>query len=157
MSSEPWKTCLDVCCPATAKRQDDVIKWKHFPRHWPFVRGIPWSPVNSPHKGQWRGALMFSLICACLNSWVSNRKAGDFETLLHPLWHHCNVFHPTMQNFSNWNNMGVMLMPPPNRLQSTKNVQFCLETTPGSGHSGSFFFLFYTDYDIAKLIELWME
>ena len=19
---------------------DDVIKWKHFPRYWPFVRGI---------------------------------------------------------------------------------------------------------------------
>ena len=43
---------------------DDVIKWKHFPCYWPLVRGIHWSPVNSPHKGQWRGALMFSLICA---------------------------------------------------------------------------------------------
>ena len=39
---------------------DDVIKWKHYPRYWPFVRGIHRSPVNSPHKGQWRGALMFS-------------------------------------------------------------------------------------------------
>ena len=29
---------------------DDVIKWKHFPRYWPFVRGIHWFPVNSPHK-----------------------------------------------------------------------------------------------------------
>ena len=37
---------------------------EHFPRYWPFVRGIHRSPVNSPHKGQWRGALMFSLICA---------------------------------------------------------------------------------------------
>ena len=44
-------------------RHDDVIKWKHFPRYWPFVRGIHRSPVNSSHKGQWRGALMFSLIC----------------------------------------------------------------------------------------------
>ena len=43
---------------------DDVIKWKHLPRFWPFVRGIHRCPVNSPHKGQWRGALMFSLICA---------------------------------------------------------------------------------------------
>ena len=42
---------------------DDVIKWKHFPRYWPFVRRILRSPVNSPHKGQWREALMFSLIC----------------------------------------------------------------------------------------------
>ena len=31
---------------------DDVIKWKYFPRYWPFVRGIHRSPVNSPHKGQ---------------------------------------------------------------------------------------------------------
>ena len=38
---------------------DDVIKWKHFPRYCPCVRGIHWSPVNSPHKCQWRGALMF--------------------------------------------------------------------------------------------------
>ena len=41
---------------------DDVIKWKHFPRYWPFVREIHRSPVNFPHKGQWRGALMFTLI-----------------------------------------------------------------------------------------------
>ena len=37
------------------------------------------SPVNSPHKGQWRGALMFSLICAWINGWVNNREAGDFR------------------------------------------------------------------------------
>ena len=46
---------------------DDVIKWKHFPRYWPFVLGIHRSPVNSPHKGQWRGVLKFSLICAWIN------------------------------------------------------------------------------------------
>ena len=50
---------------------DDVIKWKHFPHYWPFVRGIHRSPVNSPHKGQWRGALMFSLICVWINGWVT--------------------------------------------------------------------------------------
>ena len=58
---------------------DDVIKWKHFPRLWPFVREIHRSPVNSPHKGQWRGALMFSLICAWINGWVKNREAGDLR------------------------------------------------------------------------------
>ena len=56
---------------------DDVIKGKHFPCNWPFVRGIQRSPVNSPHKGQWGGALMFSLICAWINAWVNNREAGD--------------------------------------------------------------------------------
>ena len=49
----------------------DVIKWKHFPRYWPFVQGINRSPVNSPHKDPWRGALMFSLICAWINGWLS--------------------------------------------------------------------------------------
>ena len=58
---------------------DDVIKWKHFPRYWPFVRGVHRSPVNSPHKGQWRGALMFSLICARMNGWVNNGEAGDLR------------------------------------------------------------------------------
>ena len=60
-------------------RHADVIKWKHFPRYWPFVRGIHRSPVNSPHKGQWRGTLMCSMICAWINSWVNNREAGDFR------------------------------------------------------------------------------
>ena len=36
-------------------------------------------PVNSPHKGQWRGALMFSLICVWINGWVNNREAGDLR------------------------------------------------------------------------------
>ena len=58
---------------------DDVIKWKYFPRYWPFVRGIHRSTVTSRHKGQWRGASMFSLICARINDWVNNREAGDFE------------------------------------------------------------------------------
>ena len=54
---------------------DDVIKWKHFPLYWPFVRGIHRSPVNSPHKGLWRRTLMFSLICTWTIGWVSNRDA----------------------------------------------------------------------------------
>ena len=60
-------------------QHDDVIKWKHFPRNWPFVRGIHRSPVNSPHKGQWRGALMFTLICARIYGWVNTREAGDLR------------------------------------------------------------------------------
>ena len=58
---------------------DDVIKWKHFPRNWLFVRGIHRSPVNSPHKGQYRGALMFSSICTWINGWVHNHEAGDLR------------------------------------------------------------------------------
>ena len=58
---------------------DDVIKWKLFPRYWPFVWGIHRSPVNSPHKGQWRRAFMFSLILAWTNGWANNRDAGDLR------------------------------------------------------------------------------
>ena len=74
------------------KHHNDVIKWKHFPRYWPFVRGIQRSPVNSPHKGQCRGALMFSLICTWINGWINNRKGWWFETPSRSLWRHCNVF-----------------------------------------------------------------
>ena len=52
---------------------------KHFPRYWPFVRGIHRSPVHSPHKGQWRGALKFSLICAWIKDWINNGEAGNLR------------------------------------------------------------------------------
>ena len=47
------------------------------------------SPVNYPHKGQWRGAMMFSLICAWRNDWVNNREAGDLRCH-RALWCHSN-------------------------------------------------------------------
>ena len=49
------------------------------------MRGIHRSPVNSPHKGQWRGALMFSLICAWMNGWVNIGEAGDLRR--HRIYH----------------------------------------------------------------------
>ena len=58
---------------------DDVTKWKHFPRYWPFVRGIHRWPVNSPPKGQWPENLMFTLICSWINGWVNNGEAGDLR------------------------------------------------------------------------------
>ena len=57
----------------------DVIKWKLFSRYWTFLQGIHRSPIHSPHKGQWRRALMFSLICVWTYSWVKNRDAGDLR------------------------------------------------------------------------------
>ena len=71
------------------RSHDDVIKWKHFPRYWPFVQGIHRSPVNSLHKGQWCGALIFSLICTWINSWVNNREAGDLSR-------HCDHYDVTV-------------------------------------------------------------
>ena len=80
--NDPTMLPLQLSCFARYRvylYHDDVIKWKRFPRYWPFVRGIRRSPVNSPYKGQWRGALTFSLICAWINACVSNRGAGDLR------------------------------------------------------------------------------
>ena len=46
---------------------DDVIKWKHFPRYWPFVRGIHRSPRN------------FDVFFDLNKRWVNNREAGDLR------------------------------------------------------------------------------
>ena len=99
----PWchgvktRCLLDKCQPAHEMTSDwvilfhdDVIKWKHFPRYLPFVREIYRSPVNSPHKGQWRGAFMFFDLR--LNNRLNKRSWGWwFETSSCPLWRHCNV------------------------------------------------------------------
>ena len=74
-------------------KHDDVIKWKHFPRYWPFVWGIHRSPVNFPHKGQWHEALTFSLICA-LNKRLSKQPRGRWFEMPSPsLWRHFNEWY----------------------------------------------------------------
>ena len=35
--------------------------------------------MDSPHRGQWRRALMFSLICVWINGWVHNGETGDLR------------------------------------------------------------------------------
>ena len=37
------------------------------------------STVTGEFPGQWRGALMFSLICDWINGWMNNREAGDLR------------------------------------------------------------------------------
>ena len=70
-----------VYCNSLRKstNHDDVMKWKHFPRYWPFVRWIPRSPVNFPHKCQSCRVLMFSLICVWINGWVNHRESSDLR------------------------------------------------------------------------------
>ena len=57
--------------------------WRHqletFPALLAICAGNSPRPVNSPHKGQWRGALMISLICVWISGWVNNGKAGDVK------------------------------------------------------------------------------
>ena len=83
---------------------DDVIKWKSFPRYGPFVRGIHLSPMNSPNKGQRRGAWMFSLICTWTNGLVNHPDADDWR-------HHRAHYDITLMEFpskhsSRWNVYG---------------------------------------------------
>ena len=57
--------------------QDDVIKWKHFLRYWPFVReatSYRWIPFTKAS-----GAELFSLIYALTNGWANNGDAGDLR------------------------------------------------------------------------------
>ena len=68
-----------LLCMMLALGHDDVIRWKHFPRYWPFVKGIHPPPVDSFHKGHWRGTLMFSLICAWTNGLANNRDDGQLR------------------------------------------------------------------------------
>ena len=58
---------------------DDVIKMEIFSALLALCAGNSPVPVNSPQKGQWRGALMFSLICVWINGWVNNREAGNLR------------------------------------------------------------------------------
>ena len=71
-------------------RHDDVNKWKHFPRYWPFVRGIHRSPVKFPTQRPVTRSfdVFFDLR---LNKWLSKQSWGWwFETRSCPLWRHCN-------------------------------------------------------------------
>ena len=86
-SMAPWHRLYILCKLCWVFRiifgHNDIIKWKHFSRYWRFVRGIHWSSPNSPHKGQWRTALMLSLICVWTSGWVHDRW---FEKPSRPLY-----------------------------------------------------------------------
>ena len=66
---------------------DDVIKWKHFPRDWPFVRVIHRSPSKRPVTRSFD--VFFYLRLNKQLSELSRRRW--FETPSHPLWRHCNT------------------------------------------------------------------
>ena len=60
-------------------QHDDVIKWKHFPCHWPFVRRIHRSPVNSPHKRQVTRSFDVFFHLRLNKRLINTREAGDLR------------------------------------------------------------------------------
>ena len=59
---------------------DDFMKWTHFPRY--ICTGILLGESIAggyPHKGHWRGALLFYLICAWTNGSANNGDDGDLR------------------------------------------------------------------------------
>ena len=82
----PFQCCYSGPEQTDHGQHDDVIKWKHFPRYWPSVRGIHRSPrpvTRSPN-------VFFDLR---LNKRLRKQSWGWwFEALCRPLGRHCNVF-----------------------------------------------------------------
>ena len=84
-----WRgKCFHFMAPLWSWRPTSLLAhsrtwWRHqmetFSALLAICAGIHRSPVNSPHEGQWRGALKFSLICVWINGWVNNREVGDFR------------------------------------------------------------------------------
>ena len=75
---------------------DDVIKWKHFPRYWPFVRGIH-APDGFPSQRPVTRSfgVFFDL---CLNKWLSKQlRRRLFEKPLRSLWRHCNILPTSLR------------------------------------------------------------
>ena len=58
-------------------------RWRHpmetFSALLALGQGNPPVTDGFPYKGQRRGALVFSLICASTNNWANNRDAGDLR------------------------------------------------------------------------------
>ena len=113
-----WGHSLDICATLksrsnTRKDHDDVIKWKHFPCYWPFVRGVHRSPVL-PLTNASDGA--FDVFYDMrLNKRLSKQSWGWwFETPLRPydvtvmiffqLFETSNlcVFTTVLRNWSSW-------------------------------------------------------
>ena len=77
----------------------DVIKWKHFPRYWRFVRGLKRSLLDSLHKAQWRRALMFSSMCTWTNGWATIETPMIIDAL-RSLWRLCNGMHKWTSHYN---------------------------------------------------------
>ena len=85
MSSRGWGCMVNFAsCNGSFRLHLGGVSWWHHQMETFSVLLALWAGnslllVNSSHKDQWRGALVFSLICAWINDWVNNREAGDLR------------------------------------------------------------------------------
>ena len=86
-----WYNMYNLELLTLGRLHDDVIKWKHFPRYWLFVRGST-CPGDFPAQKPVTRSLMFFFTCAWINDWVNNREAGD-------LWRHCGHYDVNVMEF----------------------------------------------------------
>ena len=90
--------------------------WRHQMDTFSALLALP-----GPHKGQWRGALMFSLIGAWINGWVNNRQVGDLRC------HRAHFDFPVRQDDKIEVGPGVGLVPqqcPPGERHSSDLSHF---------------------------------
>ena len=70
-----------ICANWTLCVLSDISWWRHQMEAFSALLALyaRHSPVNSPHKSQWRGDLMFFLIWVWINGSVNSREAGDLR------------------------------------------------------------------------------
>ena len=61
-------------------RHDDVVTLKPFGHYWPFVWGIHWWPVDSPHKGpvKW---IFYILWVSSLNKLLNKQRSLHWNAI----------------------------------------------------------------------------
>ena len=106
-SGQTDKPSDQYSCILASNNHDDVIKWKTFPRYWPFVRGIHRTPVIPHTKAN--DAELWCFLWFALNIRLSKQWWGWwFETPSCPLWRHCNAPNACVGN-DRWNNKTTAL------------------------------------------------
>ena len=81
----------------------DVIKWKHFPHYWSFVRGIQWSLVNSlnietPSRSLWRHCNAVARECCerCIRGIPCAPSSAGCTDLKPPEEYFMELFHQSV-------------------------------------------------------------
>ena len=81
--SEIWQASRQRCCRGACQISECMMtSWNgNIFRVTGHLCGEFTGPrsVISSHKGQWCGALVYSLICVWINGWVNTREAGDLR------------------------------------------------------------------------------